>query len=105
MDRRHREPLAGATLADEQRRDAVGGEAANQFVDVEHRRSGADQADRRRVGGLGRCRADRRGNLLRCERLRDRAAQIVEIERLGEVIEGAGADRVDRRLAAAVRPS
>ena len=93
VDHARGELLAAAGFAvDEHRRLALG-EALDQVADLHHRRRFAEQLVARH-----------RLRLLRhLERLLDERAQLLERDRLREVVERAGLERRDRVLGAAVR--
>ena len=95
VNRARDELLAGAALADDQHgRRGVGG-VRDLLVDRQHAGGPADQPGRRHVeraarGGAGAPTSD--------ERALDRRLHFRDVERLADVVERAGADRVDRRL-------
>ena len=91
--------LAGAALAGDQHRDVLSGDAADGLVDLAHGGAGADDGAvhvgvRRRFGDHGRL-AHPPGHL---QRLADHAPQLVQVERLEQVIVGALLHRLDGRV-------
>jgi hypothetical protein len=100
VDRARHQLLAGAGLAGDEHRRVRSRGAADQLPDRQHRRRRADQARARR-------RRRRGGRRLRQPALRDRALdggeQRREVERLGQIVEGAVAHGADGALRVAVR--
>jgi hypothetical protein len=101
VDGRHHQALACPSLAHDQGRHVVRGQAADHLVDRDHGRCLAHECHRRkrgcRLGILGV-----RGHALSEQRFRDDGLQVVEVERFRQVVEGTGTDGVDRGLARAV---
>ena len=93
VDRARDQFLAGPALAEDHHRQRRRHDTRDRAVDFLHRRRAPDQwhviARRRRLGV-------RRGNRRRGERAGDGAGQLVEIERLGQIVERARLGRADR---------
>ena len=89
MDGARHHLLAGAGLAGDQHGGLAVGEPADGFLHLAHRRRRADQLV---LAGLdGRCGGRCRGG----QHARDQASQVVAPDRLGQVIDGAQAHRLD----------
>ena len=91
--------LAGAALAGDQHRHVLGGDAADGLVDLAHGRAGADDGAvhvrvRRGLGDHGRL-AHPPGHF---QRLADHPPQLVQVERLEQVVVGALLHRLDGRV-------
>ena len=91
--------LAGAALAGDQHRHVLGGDAADGLVDLAHGRAGADDGAvhvgvRGGLGDHGRL-AHPPGHL---QRLADHPPQLVQVERLEQVVVGALLHRLDGRV-------
>ena len=95
--------LARAALAANQHVDVLRSHAADGLVDLLHRRAAADQAIGARQGGSARGAGP--GRRMRqapnLQGLRDQIADLGEVQRLQQVIEGPQLDRLDRRMAGA----
>ena len=103
VDGGHDELLARAALTDDECADVVGRQTPDHLVDLLHRGRFADEVDARGRGRLLR-RPDRAiARAFRRQCLSDDRAQLIEIERLGQVLERARADRVNRGLTGAIR--
>ena len=95
VDRARDELLAGAAVADDEHRRGGVGRVRNLLVDRQHAGRAADQAGRRDVEGGPRSAA---GAATSDERALDGRLDFRDVERLADVVERAGAHRIDRRL-------
>ena len=104
VQRARDELLAGAALAGDQHGRVGLGDAVDQVADLPHRRARADDLARQRAAvdllaqplDLGAQRAV-------LHRALERERELLDLERLGDEVVGAGADRRDRGLDAAER--
>ncbi len=97
------ELLAGAALPRDEHRGGAVGHALEHRVDLVQPRGAADDAEARardEVRGLRRLLPR---EVTRAQRLGDDLAHLVFVEGLGEVVEGAGLQRLDRGVDGAVR--